>query len=263
MPPPPRILIVPDLPILIYDRRRYQHDLQSLRQQYLTLIDHIDEYEQYRMNYPGLQVCLTTNLRQSLMTEFPWDQSEKEPIATELTDLFTAVLPWLNSAVEREVFEAVGIVTIRDATQECYFAQQKTRQDWQNLINSSESCWRGPDNAEYLKVISSIAELRRVQRGGRDVYLVEVFPPTEWSMMLKWAVYALPRVGDYPYLPHRSWNGRTKFPRAGSGADAGPRDQRDCKWTWDYLHGGTHWHIIGEDGNRQFEITPDGRVHRQ
>jgi hypothetical protein len=263
MPPQPRILIIPDLPILIYDRRRYQHDLQGLRQQYLTLIDHIDAYEQHRMTYPELQVCITTDLRQSLMTEFPWDQSEQEPIAAELTDLFTAVLPWLNSAVEREIIEAAEIVTVRDATQDCYFAHQKTRQDWRNLINSSENCWRGPDSSEYLKVISSVAELRRVQRNGRDVFLVEVFPPAEWSLMLKWAVDALPRIGDYSYLPHRSWNGRKTFPRGGSGVNAGPRDQQDYLWTWDHRHGGTHWHIIDDHGKRWFEITPDGRILNQ
>jgi hypothetical protein len=263
MPPPPSLFFVPDLNILICDPNRYRFDFEALRNFLQPLLNHLNAFENQKERYPNTFICLSESLKQAVLAEFPWNQEDLPP---DLIDIYTAILPVLNSARDRTITAGRAQRIAPDLTSGLYFASGTTVQAWQTLVKSSENCWSGEGQAEYIKILSDQEILLRVSAGGEDLYLAEIFPPGEWEAVCAWAIEGLPRMGDMPYHPHDSWHRGQNFPRGGEGSNRGWRDRHDRVWTWDYLHGGTHWHVVvsrRHEWQREYEVTPDGRIHHR
>ncbi|HEY89624.1 MAG TPA: hypothetical protein G4N98_07825 [Thermoflexia bacterium] len=120
---------------------------------------------------------------------------------------------------------------------------------------------------EYIKIASSkdlIAHIKReyisMEKEGTSICIIELSNPEGWSTVLKWGKLSLPRVGKYPYIPAGYQGDKFQRGKTKDGV-SGYKDNQNCIWIWDKAHQNRklHWHVLDSKGQRQHEITPDGR----
>jgi hypothetical protein len=272
-PSPQRILVIPDLKILVCNQKRYQNSSNELIKRFAILLRHVRTIKEMQKDYPNLFWVISPQLWNSIRQyEYPWSALSRE---NELSGDIVTLLNLLVQVFEREAEKILtehsdGLLNPDIVQRErCWEVKSiHTRQAWLDLVSYCKLCWRDNNHIKYVKIASSDDLIKNIhqeyvsmQDNGMKTCVIELSTPENWTRVLRWANLSLPRVGDYPYKPH-GYQG-DKFQRAKTkGGVSGYKDDQGFIWDWDSAHQNIklHWHVLDSNDSRRHEITPDGRI---
>lgn len=256
MPGQPNLLIVPDLNILVADSNRYR----GAPYQLLVFFSVFDAHNQVIETKQNAQWCLSKDLLQRLIAEFPWNLSERpDQLRGPVSTVLTAYLPVLQAALQRKS-DPVPAVIIPANFLGTSPHTQPTRDEWLRLVASSHRCWQERQASfDGIFVASRADDVLEIRTpNGQTTCRIDVISAHIWSDVLRWANAALPRTGPYAYRPVDA--AHEDFPRSRTRENQeGILDAEGNLWCWDLMHR-DHWDVIDRAGNRVRRVRPDGRL---